>query len=400
MKFNVAIIGGGASACLILAHLARSVHHFNIKKLSIKIYESGDEFAVGKAYSTRNIRHLLNVRARDMGGYALDIGDFLQWLSVHYPDYSADDFVPRMIYGQYLKNIGAQSVQTLHDGGHDVTIVKRHVETAQDIETADFIINATGNKRLDRAQNSALDAYNTDYSLAPKWRTAIICGSGLSMIDAVLSLQESGFNGQIICVSRHGFMPLAHAKKPVVKIGLDWFDETRTHKISEIFFQIRRHARQIIQQGGEWQSVVNSLRPVTNRLWQNLQGPQRQKFIARLMPYWNIHRHRIAPHIHAEIMNLRQSGLLSFVQGHVEAITKIESGWHVKTRDTSHDGDIVIDCMGYRVGQAPVVQEQQKLQFDVQMGPVNWPELFETVAIPEIRQQADKVAQRIAELCK
>src|ERR1700722_14441969 len=98
--FHVAIIGGGASGTLSAIQLLKldwpvTVHLFN------------DEFELGRgmAYSAPCNRMVLNVPARNMSAFCDRPHHFVGWLQVrqgaHYP---GDAFVPRQIYGDYLRH--------------------------------------------------------------------------------------------------------------------------------------------------------------------------------------------------------------------------------------------------------------------------------------------------------
>ncbi len=46
--------------------------------------------------------------------------------------------------------------------------------------------------------------------------------------------------------------------------------------------------------GGDWRSVVDGLRPHTALLWRSMPPAERQRFLTRLRPFWEVHRHRMA----------------------------------------------------------------------------------------------------------
>ena len=96
----IAIIGGGASAAIVAAHLARLSN-----PAPVTIFDRDDRFARGIAYSTQRPEHLLNVRAHNMSAIENDPEHFLRWLQDNRHNYGPADFVPRMIYGDYLAEI-------------------------------------------------------------------------------------------------------------------------------------------------------------------------------------------------------------------------------------------------------------------------------------------------------
>ena len=98
---KVAIIGFGASGIMTFHNLVR--FHKNNAKSLLEIYIF-DKSPINKgiAYSTKNVNHLLNVRAKGMSVVEEDNLHFVSWLKVNGYKYSQEDFVPRVIYGLYL----------------------------------------------------------------------------------------------------------------------------------------------------------------------------------------------------------------------------------------------------------------------------------------------------------
>jgi uncharacterized NAD(P)/FAD-binding protein YdhS len=56
------------------------------------------------AYGTREVDHLLNVRAANMSAFPDDADHFLRWLGHDQPE-NGNRFVPRMTYGLYLREL-------------------------------------------------------------------------------------------------------------------------------------------------------------------------------------------------------------------------------------------------------------------------------------------------------
>ena len=46
-----------------------------------------------------------------------------------------------------------------------------------------------------------------------------------------------------------------------------------------------------------WRAAVDSLRPHSHALWQSLDGEQQRRFLRHARPWWDVHRHRIAPEV-------------------------------------------------------------------------------------------------------
>src|SRR5580698_4726404 len=111
---KIAIIGGGFSGVMTAVNLAR----LGRQPLEITIINQGRAMGRGVAYGTRRMEHLLNVAARNMSAFP-DLPDhFLQWLRTR-SEYDAvpdrelrERFIPRMIYGDYLRGLMQQHLQS------------------------------------------------------------------------------------------------------------------------------------------------------------------------------------------------------------------------------------------------------------------------------------------------
>jgi uncharacterized NAD(P)/FAD-binding protein YdhS len=112
-KRTIALIGGGASAVLLLAHMAAEG-----VPCAVDVYDRAGRFARGVAYSTTRLCHLLNVRASNMSGLSADKDHFARWAGEK--GYQPSDFVPRKIYGDYLESLWSEAqinieVHTIQD---------------------------------------------------------------------------------------------------------------------------------------------------------------------------------------------------------------------------------------------------------------------------------------------
>lgn len=117
MTPKIAIIGGGVSGASSLIQLVKEAKSSALK-LDITIFNPSPEFATGLPYrSDLPNRFLLNHESTDMGGIKVDqnVGhdDFYHWvqknletLKPRYPDFdlaSKNEYVPRNLYGQYMR---------------------------------------------------------------------------------------------------------------------------------------------------------------------------------------------------------------------------------------------------------------------------------------------------------
>ena len=102
---RITIIGGGASGTLLAANLLEQ----RKRPLEVNLVEKRADVGRGVAYSTPDEVHLLNVPAGKMGAFPDDVENFYQWLLKRGHKYEAHSFVPRMIFGEYLRETLSRS---------------------------------------------------------------------------------------------------------------------------------------------------------------------------------------------------------------------------------------------------------------------------------------------------
>jgi uncharacterized NAD(P)/FAD-binding protein YdhS len=137
------------------------------------------------------------------------------------------------------------------------------------------------------------------------------------MYDVALALRERGHRGPLHALSRHGLLPRAHAAEPLA---------VRPAPAPEHWLAVAPDLRALLRairtacaEAEDWRAVVDSLRAVNGRLWQRLDARARERFVARLRPYWDAHRHRAARTVHRAIEELVRAGTLRSHAGRVRA---------------------------------------------------------------------------------
>lgn len=401
---TISIIGGGASAVLLLAHYARlQTSHRD----HIRIYEKNLLCGRGLAYGTAHMEHLLNVRANRMSGLAHAPDDFAQF--VQHRGIAADDFAPRRIYGDYLLSLLADARARLETRGAVLDILHENVDEdafARVAETSDIVVIATGNAHAVRPTGadelSAADGWHDnpwamEYRVIGDDQDIIILGTGLSMVDALQSLAARDFRGKITALARNGLMPRPHAPPlapyPVFLTAGDERLRARPSAYA-LVRRVRAEIKAAVAQGIMWQAVIDSLRHDTNDLWGLLPEGERAKFLRRLMPFWAVHRHRMPPRAHQVAQDMLASGQLTIHKNPVTMVARGSAGeLRVQTRGQIYHAPHVINCLGYRY---PVWVKAADLPHCYKIGPPCFGAMLETTAIPEIRAQADRLAQIIA----
>jgi uncharacterized NAD(P)/FAD-binding protein YdhS len=330
---RIVIVGGGASGALMAAHLLRE----RSANPSVTIVEARAELGRGLAYSTGNPSHLLNVRAANMSAFADDPNHFTRWLS-RQPDAPAapEDaefrFVSRGLYGRYLESLVLEHVATperrrrltvVRDQARDLSVSSSGVEIALASSApirAGVAILACGHEGL--ADESPIYVSPWSEPLgggASKDATLLILGTGLTMVDTALALEERGHRGPIVAVSRRGLLP--HAHRRVEPLPIDPNSAPFDRDLSALLAWLRGLAAGLETRGGDWRAVVDGLRPHTQSIWREMTPRRRERFLEHARPWWDIHRHRMAPEIAARIGAMIAHGRLEIVAGKVvEAI--------------------------------------------------------------------------------
>ena len=129
--------------------------------------------------------------------------------------------------------------------------------------------------------------------------TVLIIGSGLTMVDAVVSLEQAGHRGPIEVFSRHGLLPHVRRQPPAWMDFLAADHSIRTPR--QLLRELRRHCRDAIAQGIDWQAPLDTVRAHIARLWSQATDVQRRQFVRHVRPWWESHHHR-SPPLSAELV--------------------------------------------------------------------------------------------------
>jgi len=435
---HVAIIGAGFSGALQAINLLR---HDGPRATLI---ERRDHIGRGVAYSAAHPDHLLNVRAGNMSALPDEPDHFLRWLATERPGQSTG-FVPRITYGDYLADLLAE---TRASAGDRLTVRRGEVtgiETNGDgvridiagapAITADAAILAIGN--LPPHDPHGMENLGDDVYVGDPWRAdlaegltdadeVLIIGSGLTMVDVALLLEASGFRGRITAQSRRGLLPHVHAvdgAPPIVP----------AERPSLSPATLLRDVRAAADESG-WRPVIDGLRSHTQDMWRGASHANRARFLRHLRPYWDVHRHRLAPPVAACIAAMRESGRLRIVAGRTIAHEREGDGaaivWRPRGSDVPERRHVrrIINCSGPQgnllrtpapllqqlVAQGLIRPDPLTIGIDVNpqshvigrdgqanarllaVGPMTRGAFWEIVAVPDIRVQTWAVARRLS----
>jgi uncharacterized NAD(P)/FAD-binding protein YdhS len=431
------IIGGGYSGTMIAAELAR-------RGLASIIVDGSGRQSQGTAYSTPEDGHLLNVIAAKMGAWADKPEDFAAWVEAD--GYEPDDYVPRKRYGEYLSDI-------LNEARRSglVKLVEsdaRSAERSSDGWTVGLADGTQiGGQALVLAQgNQAPSPPPLARGLPPElfindpWSEAgrkaivkgaggggdvLLIGTGLTMVDVVLSLDAARLRGRITALSRRGLIPKSHAEHGIAPVTLEEVPKG----------SLRRLWRWLLNRGATvgWRAAVDSLRPHSHAIWQSLNEAQQGRFLRHVRPWWDVHRHRIAPDVAGKIRRLVQLGQLEVVAGRVTDMwtdgrqLQVSIRRRGQVRTTDHRFAMAINCTGplgsitqsadpllrslFEAGLARPDSLDLGVEVDQwsriagadrawAVGPLTKGRFWEITAVPDIRGQVAQVAFDIAEELK
>jgi uncharacterized NAD(P)/FAD-binding protein YdhS len=451
---TIAIVGAGFSGTLLALHLLRRCP----PPTKLVLIERSSQFGRGLAYATGNPSHILNVPAGRMSAFHDRPDDFLNWLTSQ-PDASAagpHSFAPRQMLGAYIrallndemKRSGRErlelvrgAVTGLDRSAHPVTLTLERDRTIQ----AEFVVLATGNFPPEPIPAGDPGFYDTAFYRPDPWAAdaltgldpgapVLFLGTGLTMIDATISLLDEGHRGPIQALSRRGLVPHRHATVPVRATHHAPFPTS----VNALTRFLRNEARRATAAGGGWQPIIDELRPFTVDVWQTMTLRDRARFLRHLRPWWDVHRHRMATEVADRIDAARARGQLRILAGGVrdyavqadrvkvtykprgdDRLATIEAVRVVSCAGPGADYDRIRDPLIRSLLNDGVVRpDPLRLGLDVTancallhkdgaisrrlfaVGPVTKGAFWEMTAVPDIRRQTERLAEYLVGLLK
>jgi uncharacterized NAD(P)/FAD-binding protein YdhS len=449
---TIAIVGAGFSGTMLALHLlGRSP-----PPVKLVLIERASQFGLGPAYSTGNPSHLLNVPAAGMSAFHDRPGDFLNWLASQ-PDAATFDrgsFAPRRTFGNYLRALLHEAVESAGPDrlellpGDVIALDRTTTPLTLTLDQgrslrADFVVLAIGNFPSQPIPVVNPEFYDTALYRPDPWAAdaltgldkevpVLLLGTGLTMIDATVSLLDQGHRGPIHAVSRRGLLPRRHATVQTCASEPAPFPTS----VLALMRLLRLEAKRAAGEGAGWQPVIDALRPFTADIWRAMTPSDRARFLRHARPWWDVHRHRMASGVADRTDAARASGQLRIIAGRVrEYVTKgglADVVYKPRGQDrlAMIEAARVINCVGpgadYDRIPDPLIRTLLRdgvvrpdaflLGLDVTancallnrdgaisrrlfaVGPVTKGTFWEMVAVPDIRRQAEELAQYMARL--
>ncbi|GGK00779.1 hydroxyacylglutathione hydrolase [Pilimelia anulata] len=467
---TVAIVGGGASGVLTARELLR--------RTGSRVHLVGAEPTPGPglAYGAAAPWHLLNSPAGTMSVDPDDPEHFRRWSAARGRPLAADGFVARQWFGAYLRETFAELAPAYPDRLAVTRATVDHVGRTPDGTVrlllrdgaeiaADRVVLAVGNAAPGLPGCIGPHLYGHPAVVTDPWapgalaridpaRPVLLLGTGLTAVDVALTLARGGHRAPIVLTSRHGLLPRTHRgapdPDPVGRPAAGPPDPAATgagpaaapalHALAAVWPPVAptlaalvRAVRSAAAASGDWRAAVDGLRPHLDGYWRGLTPADRGRFLRHLARYWEVHRHRMAPAVAAELAALRSAGALAVRPGGLRELwADADSVLRARLADDPAGEEpygAVVNCTGpglWPAHAAPVVRSlvgaglarpgPYGLGLDVTpegalldgtgspqhtlwtVGPARRGCLWETTAVPEIRAQARALADAVGAL--
>jgi uncharacterized NAD(P)/FAD-binding protein YdhS/predicted metal-dependent enzyme (double-stranded beta helix superfamily) len=265
----------------------------------------------------------------------------------------------------------------------------------------------------------------------------VIVGSGLTAVDMLLSLtgdQAPRRRAPICMLTRTGLLPRVHTDPPAPAADLAAAIAPLLAAPELRIRDLLRWLRPQLRQAVDWRGVIDGLRTHTTALWQRLPLAERRRFLRHLQGLWEVHRHRTAASVGAHVQRARDEGLLQVVRCRIDGATatdeavslrvqawrrgqpaqhrEFEAAWVINCTGPASaaqrgDADPAIaslieaglatpDPLGLGLETTPdgqALDHEGRPVADLGVvGTLRKPGLWESTAVPELREQARQVA--------
>jgi len=303
---TIAIIGAGFSGTVLAAALLRQPPS---QPCRIVLVERRPQIGRGVAYRQSQFRPLLNVPAGRMSADPADALQFARFAQRHGSGSgsgsTAQRFLPRELYGEYLQDLlhQAQQAASAHVGFErlhaEATTIHRidaagpyliGLSAAQQL-LADQVVLACGDPPP-AAPAAASDIAgdprfqcdpHCDQPLGAECSSLLLIGTGLTMADVAVAAAVSNARIEMHAISRHGLLPAVQSIAPPHGSAADRdFLSYLGHGAlgaRALLRAFRAQLRDLARTGGDWREAVNAARAAAPVLWQRLALPERARFL-------------------------------------------------------------------------------------------------------------------------
>jgi uncharacterized NAD(P)/FAD-binding protein YdhS len=334
----IVIVGAGLSGALTAANILRGTLDRGVR---VVLLDRRARFGRGLAYHNWDDNLLLNVPAGNMSALPEEPDDFVDYLRGIDPAFNAGSFVSRRIFGDYIEFTLSRA-----ERGSASTLERMTAEVASVRPRGDgFVVSLDGGRSLAADQvvlalghfppkdpQTVTEGAAGGY-IANPWdfdaldrtdpeKPIAILGAGHTALDSLFRLTSKGDSRKVFLISRRGLLPHGHRFAPKVPVNvatLPHYLRRVPNTIRATLHAVRGEATRQLRAGGDWRDVVNGLRAHTPGIWQRLPAADKRKFLSRVVPYWDIHRHRLAPVAFLRLEQMLKSGQVECLPGQVQS---------------------------------------------------------------------------------
>ncbi|TCM05520.1 putative NAD(P)/FAD-binding protein YdhS [Sphingomonas sp. PP-CC-3G-468] len=241
MPKTLTIIGMGACGVAAFAEAVTRLSYDPGEGWMIHLIERDDELARGLAFGTEQPGHLLNTESRLMGLYDREPGHFRTWLEARRAasgsplDPDGVEYPQRREYRVYMQEVLNRALDQARTTGIDVHVHREEAIALEGDHAAatvrlangstigtDVVLLTIGTPDPDRFGdlNGMSGYFDSPYPAhrmtegIERDQSVVILGSGLSAIDAVMTLLDDGHRGHIHLISKEGMLPRVEIPAP------------------------------------------------------------------------------------------------------------------------------------------------------------------------------------------
>lgn len=430
MPKTVAIIGSGFCGKMSFVSLVNNLD----SKDKIILFDATKDGLLGLGFSNFSPHYILNIPTIKMSAFIDDERSFCNFLEKNYPkiwqEVGEFGFAPRFIYEKYFEEIFYEAKRKAKDKGIEYKLVDEEVfSITKDISERFNIITKVGSKHeateiilaTSFKQSNLPVKIESENVIQSLWsadafefhqriftdETICLIGAGLTTIDVIVGLKKKGFRGKIIVISRRGNLPKRHVDPLTPKIDvIDVMDAKKG--VLFLCLKIRHFLKENPQ--FDLRHVINSIRETTTDLWHNFDERNKKLFI-RLMPYFNIFRHR-APDVSMNIVDeMLEKKQLEIKKGGIKSCDRLGNKILVKTKFEEFAVDYLVNCLGFEFNaeKYPLLSqmvEEGLLKKDLMMvrsndsgvhllGGLNIGKDLECTSVPDLKMNIDVVVNKI-----
>jgi uncharacterized NAD(P)/FAD-binding protein YdhS len=405
----------------------------HVPDATVVVFERQPRSGPGPAYGACGPEHLLNVPAGRMGATADDPSGFVRWLHSVGVNVKTDEFVPRATYGRYLSSIVSDVVEANRSR---VALVRDSVESVMPHANGCDVTLGSGRSirscavvlalGLPSARPPSLPPSNGLHVIADPWSPkaldcvgggdhVVILGTGLTALDVFVSLHERGHRGAITFVSKRGRFPLPHAGSGAASTSSAIDLANVMPGPRRALRELRRLARVRQDEAIAWQTVIDEFRPHIAGVWRSWSSSERARFLRHARALWEIHRHRAPQRVLDLVAAGKGEGRVRVLRGTIDRVRLAPDAKHlvncigptVRATDLS---DPLVQSL-FASGIASTDSEQLGLRTDKDgtlvtadgdregrmfvVGALRRGDLWESTAVPELREQVAVVGQAI-----